>query len=100
MGSIDFIKPLFTLLSSTVNKSEQRGEKTSSECLESNPGHWLLGENAVHCALCAPLTFFLLIKFHVMRTYYWMASLNLALIFFCLSKCNGLHPVPVLPPTR
>ena len=42
MGSIDIIKPLFNVLSSAVNKSQQQQEKNSWERRESNPG--LLGE--------------------------------------------------------
>ena len=38
MGSIDIIKPLPTVLSSAVNKSEQHQEKNSWERRESNLG--------------------------------------------------------------
>ena len=45
MGSIDIIKPLSTVLSSAINKSQQHQEKNSWEDQESNPG--LLGEKQV-----------------------------------------------------
>ena len=51
MGLIDNIKPLFTVLSSAVKKSQQREEKNSRELPESNPG--LLGEKQVSYYLCA-----------------------------------------------
>ena len=38
MGLIDIIKPLFTVLSSAVNKSQQHQEKNSCEHWESSPG--------------------------------------------------------------
>ena len=44
-----FIKPLSTILSSAVDKSQQHQEKNSWQCRESNPG--LLGEKQV-CYLC------------------------------------------------
>ena len=50
MDSIDIIKPLFTVPSSAVNKSQLYQEKNSCECQESNQG--LLDENQV-CFLCA-----------------------------------------------
>ena len=50
MGLIDIIKPLSTLLSSAVNKSQQHQEKNSREHRESNPR--LLGEKQV-CYPCA-----------------------------------------------
>ena len=49
MGLNAIIKPLFPVLSSAINKSQQHQEKNSWECQESNPG--LLGENQV-CFLC------------------------------------------------
>ena len=52
MGSIDIMKPLFTVLSSAVNKSQQHQEENSWKHRESNPG--LLGEKHVYY-LCAPL---------------------------------------------
>ena len=38
MGLIDMIKPLSTVQSSAVNKSQQPQEKNSWECRDSNPG--------------------------------------------------------------
>ena len=45
MGWTDIIKPLSTVLSSVVNKSQQHKDKNSEECLELNLG--LLGEKQV-----------------------------------------------------
>ena len=50
MGSIDIFKPLSTVLSRAINKSQQHQDKNSRKCRESNPG--LLGEKQV-CYLCA-----------------------------------------------
>ena len=50
MGSIDIIKPMSSVLSSALGKSQQHQEKNSWECRESNLG--LLGEKQV-CYLCA-----------------------------------------------
>ena len=49
MGSIDIIKPLSTVPSSTFNKSQQHQVNNSWEPRELNPG--LLGERQV-CYLC------------------------------------------------
>ena len=48
MSSIDIMKPLSTVLSSAIIKSQQHQEKISKECRESNLG--LLGEKQV-CAM-------------------------------------------------
>ena len=45
MDWIDIIKPLSTVLSSSINKSQQHQEKNCWECRELNPG--LLGEKQV-----------------------------------------------------
>ena len=45
MGLIDIIKPLSTVQSSAINKSQQHQEKNSWECQELNPG--LLGEKQI-----------------------------------------------------
>ena len=60
MGSINIIKPLFTVLSSVDNKSQLLQEKYYWKCQDLNPGR--LGEKQV-CYLCAihpPLYFYLL----------------------------------------
>ena len=48
MGQIYIIKPLSTVLSSAVNKSQQNHEKNSWECKESKPGP--LGEKQLYYA--------------------------------------------------
>ena len=50
LASIDIVKPLSSILSGAVNKSQPDQEKNSWECRESNL--WLLGEKQV-CYLCA-----------------------------------------------
>ena len=54
MGSIDIIKPLSTVLSCAINKSQQNQDKNSWECRESNLG--LLSELQV-CYLFATQLF-------------------------------------------
>ena len=39
---------------SAVNKSQQHQKKISWERWESNPGHWVRSEKAIHCAMRAP----------------------------------------------
>ena len=61
MGLIDIIKPLSTVLSGAVNKSQQHQEKKSWEHRESNRGQ--LGKKQV-CYLCAMQSPFLLTLAH------------------------------------
>ena len=57
MGSIDIIKPLSTVLSSTVNKCQLHQEKNLWECRESNPGCWVRGSSMVPLCYAASLIY-------------------------------------------
>ena len=54
MSSIDIIKPLSTVLSSVIDKSQQHQEKNSQESQELNPGP--LGAKQEHHPLCYKVT--------------------------------------------
>ena len=60
-GLIDLIKPLSTVLSTAVNKSQQYQEKNSRERKESNPG--LQRSKCATSRLCSPPCFRTLVAF-------------------------------------
>ena len=80
MDSIDIIKPLSTVLSNTVNKSQQ--------CRESNPGP--LGAKRERSPLCyaAPSVAIILLFRSTVMCYeiYFLPNLSKAVIFFLVAN--------------
>ena len=61
MGSIDTIRPLPTVLSSAINKSQQHQVKNSWELQELNLGLLVHSENGMQCAMRPPLYYLLFV---------------------------------------
>ena len=80
MSSIDIIKPLSTVLSNAINKSQQHQDKNSWECWKLNPE--LLGETQICCYLCSiqPPNYILIIVLNngvLSRPTTWPATMSL-----------------------
>ena len=71
MGSIDIIKPLFTVLSSDINESQQHQEKNSWKPQESNPGLWMCSQNTIHLCYADPYLANLILSW-VWLTAFWL----------------------------